>query len=68
MDKDGRINIARFIERLDGCFNRNDMKAARECIEYWEAEARRLGDDSGLLTVLMKPLAFTGARRRKAKR
>ena len=57
MDND-RINIARFIERLDGCFNRNDMKAARECIEYWEAEARRLGDDRGLLPVLNEAVGF----------
>ena len=58
MDNDVRINITRFIERLDGCFNRNDMKAARECIEYWENEARRLGDDRGLLTVLNEAVGF----------
>ena len=67
MDNDGRINIARFIERLDGCFNRNDMKAARECIEYWEAEARRLGDDSGLLTVLNEAVGFYRRSQKKSK-
>ena len=67
MDNDARINIARFIERLDGCFNRNDMKAARECIEYWEAEARRLGDDSGLLTVLNEAVGFYRRTQKKSK-
>lgn len=66
MDND-RINIARFIERLDGCFNRNDMKAARECIEYWEAEARRLGDDRGLLTVLNEAVGFYRRSQKKSR-
>lgn len=67
MDNDARINITRFIEHLDGCFNRNDMKAARECIEYWEAEARRLGDDSGLLTVLNEAVGFYRRSQKKNK-
>lgn len=46
------IPINRFIDRLDACFNRNDMKGAQECIRFWEAEARRLNDERGLLTVL----------------
>lgn len=52
MEQKAHIDIARFIDRLDACFNRNDMRAARECIEYWEHEARQNGDDRGLLTVL----------------
>ena len=67
MDNDVRINITRFIERLDGCFNRNDMKAARECIEYWENEARRLGDDRGLLTVLNEAVGFYRRSQKKNK-
>ena len=67
IDNDAKINIARFIERLDGCFNKNDMKAARECIEYWEAEARRLGDDSGLLTVLNEAVGFYRRSQKKSK-
>lgn len=66
MDND-RINIARFIERLDGCFNRNDMKAARECIEYWEAEARRLGDDRDRLTVLNEAVGFYRRSQKKSR-
>ena len=58
MENDAKINVTRFIEQLDGCFNRNDMKAARDCIEYWETEARRLGDDRGLLTVLNEAVGF----------
>lgn len=53
-----RINVARFIEKLDDCFNRNDMKAARECIVYWEREAREAGDERGLLTVLNEAVGY----------
>ena len=67
MDNDARINIARFIERLDGCFNRNNMKEARECIEYWENEAKRLGDDSGLLTVLNEAVGFYRRSQKKSR-
>ena len=67
MEKDAKINISRFIQQLDGCFNRNDMKAARGCIEYWEAEARRLGDDRGLLTVLNEAVGFYRRSQKKSK-
>lgn len=43
------------------------MKEARECIEYWEAEARRLGDDSGLLTVLNEAVGFYRRSQKKSK-
>ena len=52
------ISIERFITRLDSCLNRNDMKEAGECIQVWEAEARRLKDDRGLLTVLNEAVGF----------
>ncbi len=67
MEKDAGINITRFIQQLDGCFNRNDMKAARACIEDWESEARRLGDDSGLLTVLNEAVGFYRRSQKKGK-
>jgi tetratricopeptide (TPR) repeat protein len=52
MGEPNTIPVSRFIDRLDACFNRNDMKGAQECIRFWEAEARRLNDERGLLTVL----------------
>ena len=54
----GQINISRFIAKLDSCFDRNDLKAAKECIEYWEKEARETGDDRALLTVLNEAVGF----------
>lgn len=60
-----RIDISRFIDRLDACFNRNDMKAARECIESCEREARDAGDERALLTILNEGV---GCYRRTQKR
>lgn len=62
-----RINITRFIDRLDACFNRNDMRAARECIEFWENEARQNNDDRGLLTVLNEAVGYYRRSKKKNK-
>lgn len=67
MANGSRIDITRFIARLDGCFDRNDMRAARECIEYWENEARREADDRGLLTVLNEAVGFYRRTQKKNK-
>ena len=52
------ISITRFIDQLDACFNRNNMKGARDCIRFWEEEARRLDDERGLLTVLNEAVGY----------
>lgn len=67
MEQRGQIDIARFINQLDACFNRNDMRAARECIEYWEQEARQNGDDKGLLTVLNEAVGYYRRSKKKTK-
>lgn len=67
MDFNDRIDIPRFIEKLDRCFNRNDMRSARECIEYWESEARRIGDDRGLLTILNEAVGYYRRTQKKGK-
>lgn len=54
----GRISVARFIDRLDRCFARNDLKEAGACITYWDQEARKLGDQRGLLSVVNEELGF----------
>ena len=61
------IPVQRFIDRLDGCFNRNDMKGARECIQFWEAEARRLQDERGLLTVLNEAVGYYRRTKKKTR-
>lgn len=48
----------RFIAKLDECFDRNDMKAACEWIESRKKEARDIGDDRGLLTVLNEAVGY----------
>lgn len=58
IEKQETIPVSRFIDRLDACFNRNDMKGARECIQFWESEARRLNDKRGLLTVLNEAVGY----------
>ncbi|MBR7093008.1 MAG: tetratricopeptide repeat protein [Clostridia bacterium] len=54
----GRINVARFIAKLDACLARNDLPAAGKCLADWEAEARGLGDERGLLSVLNEELGY----------
>lgn len=56
--EEGHVSVRRFIDQMDRCFDRNDMKAARECLQSWESEARRLGDDRGLLAVLNEAVGF----------
>ena len=58
MGEQKAIPVTRFIGRLDAAFNRNDMKSARECICFWEAEARRLNDERGLLAVLNEAVGY----------
>lgn len=52
------IDVTRFINKLDDHLARNDMKGAKECLSFWESEARRVGDDRGLLTVLNESVGF----------
>ena len=61
------IDVSRFISRLDTCFNHNDMGGARECLQYWEAEARAAGDERGLLTVLNEAVGFYRRTQKKNK-
>lgn len=58
IEKQDTISVSRLIDRLDACFNNNDMKGARECIQFWESEARRLNDKRGLLTVLNEAVGY----------
>ncbi len=52
------INVARFRDHMSECFRKSDIKSAGQSIEWWEAEARRMGDDRGLLTVRSEELGF----------
>ncbi len=48
----GRIPIARIIERVDACFDRNDLDEAKRLLEYWKGEAEALKDLQGKLSIL----------------
>ena len=67
MSETQHISVQRFIDQLDRCFNRNDMKAARDCLTAWEQEARNLQDDRGLLTVLNEAVGYYRRTQKKGK-
>lgn len=53
-----RVPIARVISKLDEAFSRNDLDAAGRLLDYWEREARMLGDDRGLLEILDEEIGY----------
>lgn len=53
-----RINIRRFFAKLDELFSRNDLPAAGRLMDYWERDARALGDEQGLLEVLNEETGY----------
>ena len=52
------IDVKRFIDRLDDHLFDNDMKGVKECLSFWEREAKKLNDERGLLTVLNESVGF----------
>ncbi len=52
------VPIARIIEKLDVFFSKNDLSAAGRLLEYWDMEARNLGDDRGLLEILNEKIGY----------
>lgn len=54
----GRIDVKRFIDRLDEFFDKNDMTGAGNHLDYWRGEAVSLGDLSGELTVVSEQIGY----------
>lgn len=48
----GRIPVNRIIEKIDACFEKNDLVEAKRLLEYWQKEAINLKDLQGELSVL----------------
>lgn len=48
----GYVPVARVIQRLDELAARNDSEGLERVLDYWEKEAKALGDDRGLLVIL----------------
>ncbi len=52
------VPIARVLERIDSLFEKNDLDAVGKVLDYWDSEARRLGDERGLLEILNEKIGF----------
>lgn len=52
------IPISRVISKLDELFATNDLAAVGRLLEYWEREARNLGDGRGLLEILNEEIGY----------
>lgn len=52
------IPLARVFDKLNEQFSRNDLQGAGRTLDFWESEARSLGDDRGLLEILNEKIGF----------
>lgn len=52
----GYVPVARVIERLDELAAKNDGAGMERVLDYWEKEAKALGDDRGLLVILSEEI------------
>lgn len=64
-EMDNVVPVARVIARLDSLFAKNNLEEAGKLLRYWEEEARRLGDERGLLSIVNEEIGYyrrTGGR------
>lgn len=54
----GTIPIMRIIDKIDDMFEKDDLQGARRVLEYWEQEAKALGDTKGLLEILSEQIGL----------
>jgi len=54
-----KVNVSRFIDRLDNYFKTNDLEGAYKHLKYWEEEAIRLDDQRGLLSILNEQIGYS---------
>lgn len=52
------VPLARIFDKLDELFSRNDLPAVGRLLDYWESEARILGDERGLLEILNEKIGY----------
>lgn len=52
----GRIPVMRIIEKLENCYNKDDMLEAGRLLEYWQEEAKSLLDMQGELSIVNEML------------
>ena len=56
--QNSRIPVQRVIEKLDNCFKTNDLQSGVRLLEYWQDEAKALGDLSGELSIVNEMLGI----------
>ena len=54
----GQIPVSRVIEKLDACFNKNDMDGAGRLLTYWQTEAEAQRDRRGELSIVNEMLGY----------
>ena len=54
----GRIPVARIIEKVNALFDKNDYEGAGKLLEYWQKEALSLGDKNGELSIDSELIGF----------
>lgn len=63
----GRIPVARVLEKVDECFNRNDYTEAGRLLEYWTREAVSLKDTRGELSLQSELVGYYRKQNDKAR-
>lgn len=54
----GYVPIRRVMDKIDELAARDDKEGIARVLDYWEKEARQLGDDKGLLEILSEEIGF----------
>lgn len=52
------IPVRNVIEKLDGCFETNDLDGAERLLDYWYNEAEAINDKRGLLAILSEQMGL----------
>lgn len=52
------VPLTRFFDKLNELFSHNDLAAVGRLLDYWDGEARALGDRRGLLEILNEKIGY----------
>lgn len=52
------IDVRRVIEKLDSCFDKNDLVSAGRLLEYWRGEAALIGDKRVELSIVSEQIGY----------
>ena len=57
-EQTGSIPVRNIIDKLDGCFETNDLAGAERLLDYWYSEAEAMNDKRGLLAILSEQMGL----------